>query len=197
VSAVSEALVREYFELHGFLVRQQRKHLARAAEEDEEIDFFVWNPQSEDRLGAAPFILNSSNLRAITRGIVAVKGWHTEKFSPAVLAREPELARFAEPKFLKLANQFFGDGEPLTKILVLSELPQSEALRERSVAVLREKGVDAVIPFRTILTELIAAVEVKRNYSKSDPLQLIRILKNYDLFKEAQLELFKAKRRRK
>ena len=85
----------------------------------------------------------------------------------------------------------------MTKILVLSELPQSEALRERSVAVLREKGVDAVIPFRTILTELIAAVEVKRNYSKSDPLQLIRILKNYDLFKEAQLELFKAKRRRK
>jgi hypothetical protein len=62
--------------------------------------------------------------------------------------------------------------------------------------VLRAKGVDAVIPFRTILADLIARVEVNRNYQKSDLLQAIRILKNYDFFKGPQLELFRPKRRR-
>ena len=48
-----------------------------------------------------------------------------------------------------------------------------------------------------MLAELVAHVEVNRNYQKSDLLQTIRILKNYDFFKEPQLELFKSKRRKK
>ena len=41
--AVSETIVREYFELHGFFVRQNRKHIA-PKREDDEIDFYVHNP---------------------------------------------------------------------------------------------------------------------------------------------------------
>ena len=48
-----------------------------------------------------------------------------------------------------------------------------------------------------MLTDLIDQIEVNRNYQKSDLLQVIRILKNYDFFKEPQLELFKPRRRRK
>ena len=58
------------------------------------------------------------------------------------------------------------------------------------------KGVDAVIPFRTMLADLIEQIEVNRNYQKSDLLQVIRILKNYDFFRGPQLELFKSGRRR-
>ena len=47
-----------------------------------------------------------------------------------------------------------------------------------------------------MLADLIGNIEVNRNYQKSDLLQMIRILKNYDFFKEPQLELFKGKRRR-
>jgi len=39
--------------------------------------------------------------------------------------------------------------------------------------------------------------ETNRNYQKSDLLQMIRILKNYDFFKEPQLELFKTKRKKR
>jgi hypothetical protein len=53
-----------------------------------------------------------------------------------------------------------------------------------------------VIPFRTMLTDLVRETAVNRNYQKSDLLQIIRILKNYDFFKEPQLELFKARRKR-
>ena len=45
--------------------------------------------------------------------------------------------------------------------------------------------------------DLIEHTEVNRNYQKSDLLQLIRILKNYDLFKEPQLELFKSRRKKR
>ena len=51
-------------------------------------------------------------------------------------------------------------------------------------------GITAVIPFRTMLSDLIEHIEVNRNYQKSDLLQVIRILKNYDLFAPPQLELF-------
>jgi len=43
----------------------------------------------------------------------------------------------------------------------------------------------------------VERIEVNRNYQKSDLLQIIRILKNYDFFKGRQLDLFKPKRRRK
>jgi hypothetical protein len=48
-----------------------------------------------------------------------------------------------------------------------------------------------------MLADLIGHIEVNRNYQKSDLLQMIRILKNYDFFKEPQLELFKSKRKRR
>ncbi len=48
-----------------------------------------------------------------------------------------------------------------------------------------------------MLADLVAHIEVNRNYQKSDLLQMIRILKNYDFFKEPQLELFKPKRRKR
>jgi len=57
------------------------------------------------------------------------------------------------------------------------------------VQVLKERGVDAIISFRSMLLDLIDKIEINRNYRKSDTLQVMRILKNYDLLKEAQLDL--------
>jgi hypothetical protein len=61
---------------------------------------------------------------------------------------------------------------------------------------LRSKGIDAVLLFRTMLYDLVIQTEVNRNYQKSDLLQTIRILKNYDFLKDPQMELFKASRRK-
>ena len=54
----------------------------------------------------------------------------------------------------------------------------------------------SVISFRGILQELIAGVKTNRNYQKSDLLQVLRLLKNYELLKEPQMEL-KLRSRRK
>jgi hypothetical protein len=195
---VSETIVREYFELHDFLIRQHRKYISQRRRQDEDdIDFFVVNPQPQTRESALPFILNSEDLEFVHRAVVVVKGWHTETFSSARLAASPEIFRFVEPKVFQQAARAFGkNGTPL-KILVVPALPQESKAREESIALLRSKGIDAVLPFRTMLTDLVNATETNRNYQKSDLLQIIRILKNYDFFKEPQLELFKTRRRSK
>jgi hypothetical protein len=197
MAAVSEIIVREFFELNGFFVRQQRKYIATARRDDDEIDFLIWNSHYRADAGPSPFVLGTQDLTGISRAVVVVKGWHTETFSPGVLANAPEIFRFVEPPVFQQAARAFREDGPLVKILVVPALPQKESAREASIELLRSKGVDAAIPFRTMLNDLIGQTEVNRNYQKSDLLQIIRILKNYDFFREPQLELFKTRRRRK
>jgi hypothetical protein len=195
MAAVSETIVREYFELHGFLVRQHRKYIAQNRREEDDIDFFVLNPHSQKT--ELPFVLGSGDLVGISRAIVVVKGWHTETFSSARLAGTPEIFRFVGTRVFQQAAKVFGEEGSPTKILIIPSLPQSAEARDESIALLRSKGIDAVIPFRTMLADLIERVESNRNYQKSDLLQTIRILKTYDFFKEPQMELFKTRRRKK
>ena len=197
MSAVSETIVREYFELHEFLVRQHRKYIAQTRREEDDIDFFVLNPLATKRDGEQPFVLASEDLKYVERAIVVVKGWHTETFSSARLESTPEIFRFVGTKVFQQAAKVFGENGAPLKILVVPSLPQNAAERDKSIALLRAKGVDAVIPFRTMLADLVAHTEANRNYQKSDLLQTIRILKNYDFFKEPQMELFKTKRKRR
>ena len=194
---ISEMIVREYFELHEFLVRQHRKYVTNTRRDDEDIDFFVFNPRVRERGGNLPFILRTADLVRIDRAIVVVKGWHTETFDSALLARTPAIFRFVEPRVFQHATRAFGpDGAPL-KILVVPALPQGQQACDESIALLRSRGVDAVIPFRTILADIVERTEVNRNYQKSDLLQVIRILKNYEFIREPQLELFKPRRRKR
>jgi len=197
MSSVSETIVREFFELSGFLVRQQRKYIVQTRREDDEVDFLVLNPRVLRQDAPLPFVLSPADLAAVARAVVVVKGWHTETFSPAVLENAPEIFRFVQPAAIKRAAESLGDDGLVTKILVVPALPQQEEECERSITLLRSKGIDAVIPFHAILAHLISQTEVNRNYQKSDLLQTIRVFKNYELFKEPQLELFKPRARQR
>ncbi|MGZ4963967.1 MAG: hypothetical protein ACXWKG_01685 [Limisphaerales bacterium] len=200
MAAVNQDIVREYFEMHGFLVRQDRKYIMRGKTEDDGIDFLVWNPKKRESAGEPPFVLTSEDMERVERALVVVRGWHTEVFSAAVLENSPEIFRFVTPSVLKQAVKSFGlDSEPM-KILVVPSLPTDAKAKEESIKTLRAKGINAVIPFRTILAELISRIETNRNYDKSDVLQVIRVLKIHKFFKEPQLELFrttKAPRKKK
>ena len=82
-------------------------------------------------------------------------------------------------------------------ILVVPALPHGAEARDQSISLLRAKGIDAVIPFRTMLAEIIEKTQTNRNYQKSDLLQVVRILKNYEFIKEPQMELFKSRKSRR
>lgn len=197
MSAIDEGIVREYFEQNGFLVRQVRKYQVSARKKtgDEEIDLLVYNPAWQRGSRKPDFFLFSNELPRVRRAMIAVKGWHTGVFTPNMLKSSPEIFRFLADNVLKEASRFFPaadaneTGDDLIKILVLPSLPTQEPFRTQSVALLKERGVDAIISFRSMLLDLIEKTEINRNYSKSDTLQVIRILKNYDLLKDAQMDL--------
>jgi hypothetical protein len=196
MAAVSENIVREYFELHGFLLRQYRKYVAPAGREDDDIDFLAINPHLQTPEVDLPFVLGSSDLPFIERAIIVIKAWHTGVFSPALLTNAPRLFRFLEKRRFQKMVREFGQPGKLLKILIVPGLPHDAEARDQSIAILRAKGIDAVLSFRTMLAELVSKVEASRNYQKSDLLQLIRILKTYEFLKEPQMELFKAKPKR-
>ena len=143
----------------------------------------------------------SSDLRNVSRAIVSVKGWHTTRFSPATLRSSADIFNFLEKDVLKKAEELFSidpdNAEGLglmKKILVLPGLPTQEPRRTQSIELLRENGVDAVLSFRAMLQDIIAKIETNHNYEKSDLLQTLRILKNYDMIQTPQMELFGKKR---
>jgi hypothetical protein len=197
MSAIDEDIVREYFEQNGFLVRQVRKYQVQARRKtgDEEIDLIVYNPAWQRGARRPDFFLFSNELPFIHRAVVSVKPWHTDVFSPGMLKSSPEIFRFLEENVLRQATRFFSgpaeeEADDLTKILILPSLPTAEPFRSQSVELLKQRGVDAIISFRAMLLDLLDKIEINRSYGKSDTLQVMRILKNYDLLKDAQLDMF-------
>jgi hypothetical protein len=202
MSAIDEGIVREYFEQNGFFVRQVRKYQVQARKKTsgEEIDLLVYNPAWERNARRPDFFLFASELPFIQHAIVAVKPWHTDVFTPAMLRNAPEkIFSFLEENVVRQAQRLFAPGTAetgageVTKVLVLPALPTAEPFRSQSVELLKAHGVDAIISFRAMLLDLIDRIEINRSYGKSDALQVIRILKNYDLLKEAQLDLPRGK----
>lgn len=201
MSSVSEVIVREYFEGMGYLLQQPRKYIvmARSKRPEEEVDFIAVQPAAQGEPEPVPadrMVVGGDELRRHGALIVSVRGWHTDRFSASTVQSAPEVVRFADPSAVKGATHLLG-GREGRKVLCVPGLPASPALRKRVLEVLREKGVDLVVLFPTMLRELIAAVETTKNYDKSDLLQTLRILKNYDLLKDGQLELFRGRTRRR
>ncbi len=197
MSAISETIVREFLEASGFLVQQERKFVAPSRRHDSHIDFFATHPAATESKAALPFELRLGDLKHIRRAVFAVKGWHTETFSAAVMTNSPEIFRFAQPAAAKAAEGVFGADAVFLKILVVPSLPSTKKLRQESIEFLRSKGVDGVIEFPALLSDVIDGVEKNRNYQRSDVLQLIRVLKAHGMLREPQLELFRAAKPRR
>lgn len=197
MSAVNEWVVREYFEMLGFLVSQPRKYVVpgRQKKADEEIDMIVLNPKTKQRVMPTHLVWTTDDLAGIDRAVVGVRGWHTERFYVSTFEQNAEILRFAEDDCIRHGARLLGSAS-MAKILCLPRLPASGELRQKTMTVLKEKGIDGVISFRTMLLEIVSRIDTKKNYEKSDLLQTIRLLKNYDLLKDSQMELFGKRRRR-
>jgi hypothetical protein len=199
MSSVNEWVVREYLEALGFLVRQPRKYqvVARSKGLHEEVDLLAVNPAV--KVGTAlpkVKLWGAAELAQVACAVVAVRGWHSEKFTAAMLASSPEVYRFAEPESMRSAEGELGLANP-AKILCMADLPTDPDQRAEALGFLKSRGIDGVILFRPMLLELAERIDVKKTYEKSDLLQILRILKNYGLLKSGQMDLFAHSRRRK
>jgi hypothetical protein len=200
MSGFDENIVREYFELNGFFVRQLRKYQVQSRKKrfDEEIDMLIYNPKADKNIKPSGFQLFSNDIMHIQRAIVVVKAWHSSRFTPAILRSGTKVFDFLKKDVLNKVNEYFDLEEMdlgkndvvFKKILVIPSLPSGEPHRSESITLLKEQGIDGIISFATILESLIKSIEINHSYQKSDLLQLIRILKIYDMIKEPQMTFF-------
>lgn len=197
MAGVSEAIVREYFEQLGFMVNQPSKYVVtgRKKTAEDEMDLVVFNPLANEQRIPDHLLWRTEDLGSISRAIVAVRGWHSERFSKKLFESVPEILRFAEEATVRIAGRKLGSTN-VVKILCLAELPASEDMKQSTLDLLKSKGIDGVLLFRTILSHLVLHVDRNKNYERSDLQQTIRIFKSYNMLKGDQLDFFEKKSRK-
>ena len=156
MASVNDWIVRDYLEALGFLVRQPRKYqvVARSKGAHEEVDLLALNPLAKPETPFPEKMLWGARELAQVHGLITtVRGWHSEKFTVAILASSPEVYRFAEPDSVRSAAAELGVENP-AKVLCLADLPADTDQRTDALEFLRSRGIDGVILFRPMLLEL-------------------------------------------
>ena len=196
MAGFDDSLVREYFELNGFFVRPSRKHagLSRRQKTDEPGDLLVINP-SLASASAPGFQLFTTDLAGLATAVIAIRPFYAAKSITPTMIRKGDWLEFIRKEAAETAKESFAvEGPALSpapaRILVLPGLPAGEPQRSESITLLRDQGVDHVLTLRTILENLAQAAEAHPRQAKSDTLQLLRLLRAFDMLNAAQLELF-------
>ena len=199
MASFDENIVREYFELNGFFARQLRKHVVRARKKavEETVELLVYHPSAPSTGPEPNFQLFSSDMLSIRRAMVVVHGWQHTRVTPAILKSSARLLDFLKKEVLSQADSLFVveadelvEAESYRKVLVLPGLPTAEPQRSECIALFKDQGIDGVIAFSTILEDILRHVEVNHSYQKSELLQLVRVLKVYDMVQAPQMNLF-------
>ena len=187
MSDATVQIVREFFEFNGFHVMTHWQHdTARSRGSEHGIQLYVENTAAVIER-TLDLVLRVGDIPAVSRALVEVRGWHTERFYASVIESNPVLLEVAGEAARARARQVFGVPN-VKSILVISELPALSEPRQRAIDVLREGGVDHVIEFPTILHEIIDKLNAHVSYAPSQTLQTIRLLKRYDFIRRQQLE---------
>jgi len=187
MSDIDLQLAKEFFELNQFRVTTHwHQHDSDAVRNDGGMQVYVENtdPVTNDETGV---LLQVNDVPAIHRAVVEVRPWHTDRLYASVLESNPVLTQFAEPWALGHARDYFGTDEFVT-ILILSELPRNPEQRFNAIEALKRLPVDHAIEFRTILEGLSQKVAPTGTYAGSHTLQLLQILKRYQLIRNQQME---------
>ena len=177
---VNLTIVREFFELHKFLVSSLRKEKGRRKSV-----FDLWVINTSPLRTTPNFFLDGYSVQGIRYGLVKVLGWHGEVFTPSLIKRLEDLENLGE--LGKAEREVVKRKKDFSRILVLSRLPTSSKLREEVKRILENKGIDHVLTFDYILWAIIEKLEKNENYSSS-LLEILRVLKAYNMIKNPQLE---------
>ncbi len=188
MSDVNVQLVREFFELNGFRAMTFWQHEPTGSRgADHGFQLFVENI-APDSTRQPEFLLRSTDIAGLGRALVEVRAWHGDRVYASVIEANPVLLEVAGEESLLRARQVF-DTDDFRTILVISELPASLDARQRSLDLLRRSGLDHVIEFPTILSDMLDTLSPFVSYAPSHTLQTLRLLKRYQLVRHQQLEL--------
>jgi hypothetical protein len=176
MSQASIEIVREFFIIDDFFVLKKEDLL------------LVKNVQTVDGQKSERFILSAGEISGtIKNAVVKPISWHTMKFTPAVLRKFPEVFDFLKEKRSEEFKKYF-KGEEFLKVLVIPSLPASDSLRGESIEIMKEKGIDHLIGFSSIIAGLIEKIEPRHVYLSSVN-EVLRVLKFYKFFAEEEQNL--------
>jgi hypothetical protein len=199
MSSFDEEVVREYFELNRFFVRQLQKHLVRSRKKtvEDSVSMLVLNPAAVRESAQTNFQLFSVDMATVRQALVVVHSWQHTRVTPAILKSNARLADFLKKELLPRLDLLFAvedesidNIEAFKKIAVVPGFPTADPYRGECITLLKDQGIDGVIAFSTILEDWLRHVEVNHSYHKSKLLQLVRVLKIYDMVQTPQLRLF-------
>ena len=96
MSGFDENIVREYFELNGFFVRQVPKYSVRTRKKvpDEAVALMINKPEAVKEQSIANFQLFSADMESIQQAVVVVRSWYLSEFSPELLKSSSKLFNF-------------------------------------------------------------------------------------------------------
>ncbi len=190
-------IAREYLELNGFSTLPLRKSRPQAKRSGlgEGLDLYIRNMKFVEGEREPDFLLFSSELRRLRSAVVCVHGWHGEKAALASMKSGADMLKYIEGNVLKKLDKWFefehwrelGETEFSKRILVAPTFPTQEAYRARIVTALKERGVDGILSFRSMLLDIIDRVDTRHVYPKSELLQLVRTFKTSDLVEDSQM----------
>lgn len=176
MSQASIELVREFFVMNDFFVLKKEDLL------------LVKNARTAEESRDGKFVLSGGEISGtINNAVVKPVSWHTMKFTPLVLSRFPDIFDFLKSRHTEDYRKFFR-GEDFLKILVIPSLPASENLREESVRIMKEKGIDRLVMFSSVIAGLIDRIEARHVYLSSVN-EVLRVLKFYKFFTEEEQNL--------
>lgn len=174
-------IVKEFFIINNFYVIAKNGFL------------IIKNPEKTDK-EINDFVIEKEKIIFVDKSIIKILSWHTLKFTPSVIKKfSSEIFEITEEKFYKEIKNFFKD-EKYKKILIIPGLPAKDNLKNESIRIMRENGIDHVIFFHTIISGLIDKIDERKLY-QSHTLEIIRILKYYKFFskKSFNISLFEEK----
>ena len=184
MASIEGMILRHYFELQGFLVRQCLPANSHGIE-----SLQVVNPnKKEDEDETLSPILFSSDLPKLRSALVWLPGWSALKITPGLLKNAAELSKFIDKRLAERKNPAEFDSTDHMKIIVVPAVPMEEPHRSETIELLKARGISSMLSLKGVLQDLIARLDVRH---PREGLQLLQILSNFDLLKTTQMELFR------
>ena len=198
---IEQEIMEAYFESNGFLVRQAGKP------NDPEIKkkslplptIAVLNPAVQSSDPNLSFRLFTGDLKGVRSALVSRLGWENSSFSNSILNSDAKLMKFFKQEVTQERISLgYNPGPELPEswmgsylcLLVVPALPRNEVKLKDLFVLFREMGVGGVLSLSSILENLLRQSMPTLKYSNNGVLQILKLLKVYQLAREPQLDMF-------
>ena len=150
MSGFDENIVREYFELNGFFVRQVPKYSIQSRKKsfNEVVALLINKPDVIKEQTITNFQLFSADMESIQKAVVVVRSWYLSEFSPELLKSSSKLFNFLKKNVFNQSEEYFSKesfendkiwesiSNSYSNIIVLPGLPSNDPHRSESIEIL-------------------------------------------------------------